>query len=238
MKPLKSYIIIFLLCTLAAKSVFATEKVLYGSDIKAQAASFFSKEKIDAEVLVSDKRAFFACPRGLEFAAKSPGDWRTIQISCDGKKWKLMLRTNASYLQIANEVDQASIPENNAIVLTKNMSKGEVIARSDLELVAVKNTETFTVFTDFNNLIGKKVTTNLSRGTIIKARHVKYLNKVNEDETVIVVVGNEKISVVTYGLAMGSGQIGDMITVKNINSNHTFKAIILDEKKVTPLTNM
>ena len=43
-----------------------------------------------------------------------------------------MLRTNASYLQIANEVDQASIPENNAIVLTKNMSKGEVIARSDL----------------------------------------------------------------------------------------------------------
>ena len=41
------------------------------------------------------------------------------------------------------------------------MYKGEVIARSDLELVAVKNTETFTVFTDFNNLIGKKVTTNL-----------------------------------------------------------------------------
>ena len=56
------------------------------------------------------------------------------------------------------------------------------------------------------------------------------LIRLTKDETVIVVVGNKKISVVTYGLAMGSGQIGDMITVKNINSNHTFKAIILDEK--------
>ena len=48
---------------MAAKSVFATEKLLYGSDIKAQAANFFTKEKIDAEVLVSDKRAFFECQR-------------------------------------------------------------------------------------------------------------------------------------------------------------------------------
>ena len=37
---------------------------------------------------------------------------------------------------------------------------------------------------------------------------------------------------------MGEGQLGDMITVKNINSDHNFKAIIIDEKKVTPLTNM
>ena len=69
-------------------------------------------------------------------------------------------------------------------------------------------------------------------------QHVKFLNKVNKDETVIIVVGNEKISVVTYGLAMSAGQIGDMITVKNIKSKNTFKAIVLDEKKVTPLTNM
>ena len=41
-----------------SKICFATEKLLYGSDIKAQAANFFTKEKIDAEVLVSDKRAF------------------------------------------------------------------------------------------------------------------------------------------------------------------------------------
>ena len=63
-----------------------------------------------------------------------------------------------SSLPPANEEDQTNIPENNAIVLTKNISRGEVIAQSDLKLVAVKNTETFTAFTDFKNLIGKKVT--------------------------------------------------------------------------------
>ena len=106
---------------------------------------FFPKKNLMPKFLFRTNEHFFACPKGLKFEAKTPGDWRTIQISCNGKKWKLILRTNASYVQIANEVDQTNIPENNAIVLTKNMSKGEVIARSDLELVAVKNTETFTV---------------------------------------------------------------------------------------------
>ena len=238
MSKVKTYAIILLLCNLAGQVLFAKDKILYGIDIKAQALDFFSGKGIDAEVLISDKRAFYACPEDLEFAPKIQNDWRTIQVSCNGKNWKLILRTNANYTKLKNEEDLDNKLRNNAIIVTKNMSKGEVIEKSDLELVAVKNTQTFTVFTDFNNLIGKKVTTNLSKGTIVKARHVKYLNKVNKDETVIVVVGNKKISVVTYGLALGAGQIGDMITVKNINSNNTFKAIVLDEKKVTPLTNM
>tara|TARA_B100000575_G_scaffold289763_1_gene292145 strand:- start:18 stop:734 length:717 start_codon:yes stop_codon:yes gene_type:complete len=238
MSKFKTYAIILLLTNLVAPGLFAKETILYGIDIKAQASDFFSRKGIDAEVLISDKRSFFACPEGLEFAPKIQGDWRTIKVYCNGKKWKLILRTNASYSQISNEEDQINTHKNTAIILTKNMSKGEVIEKSDLELVSIEDNYTFAVFSDFNNLIGKKVTTNLSKGTIVKSRHVKYLNKVNKDETVIIVVGNKKISVVTYGLAMSAGQIGDMITVKNIGSNNTFKAIVLDEKKVTPLTNM
>ena len=49
---------------------------------------------------------------------------------------------------------------------------------------------------------------------------------------------NNKMSITTYGIALTSGKKGDMITVENLKSKKTFKAIVLDEKKVTPLTNM
>ena len=66
----------------------------------------------------------------------------------------------------------------------------------------------------------------------------KYLENVNKNDTVLVVLGNSKLSITTYGIALASGQKGDLITVQNIKSKKTFKAIVLDEKKVTPLTNM
>ena len=61
---------------------------------------------------------------------------------------------------------------------------------------------------------------------------------VEENDTVLVVLDNSKLSITTYGIALASGQKGDLITVENIKSKKTFKAIVLDEKKVNPLANM
>ena len=61
---------------------------------------------------------------------------------------------------------------------------------------------------------------------------------VNKNDTVLVVLGNEKISITTIGIALASGQNGDMISVENLNSKKIFKAIIIGEKKVAPLANM
>ena len=61
---------------------------------------------------------------------------------------------------------------------------------------------------------------------------------VNKNETVVISLGNNKISVITYGIALTSGQKGDMIEVENINSKKIFKAIVVEQKKVKPLANM
>ncbi len=96
----------------------------------------------------------------------------------------------------------------------------------------------FEGFDDVSELIGRKVTSNLIKGTILKPRHIKYKHIVTKNDTVLVIVGNNKLSISTYGTALTSGQKGDMINVENLSSKKTFKAIVLDEKKVTPLTNM
>jgi flagella basal body P-ring formation protein FlgA len=51
-------------------------------------------------------------------------------------------------------------------------------------------------------------------------------------------VGTGGLTISTYGQAMEDGQVGEMIIVKNLSSNKEFKAIVLSEKKVRPLTNM
>ena len=97
------------------------------------------------------------------------------------------------------------------------------------------------VFVGFDNLdevIGRKAKVNLARGTILKARHLGFSMAGNKNETVVISLGNNKISVITYGIALTSGQKGDMIEVENINSKKIFKAIVVEQKKVKPLANM
>ena len=53
---------------------------------------------------------------------------------------------------------------------------------------------------------------------------------VNKNETVVISLGNNKISVITYGIALTSGQKGDMIEVEN-KFKKVFKAIIVEQKK-------
>jgi flagella basal body P-ring formation protein FlgA len=102
----------------------------------------------------------------------------------------------------------------------------------------VPNQNVFAGFKKIDDLIGRKVMRNLAKGTILKARHVEFRLNVNKNDTVLVILGNNKLSITTYGIALTSGQKGDMITVENVKSKKIFKAIVLGEKKVSPLTNM
>jgi flagella basal body P-ring formation protein FlgA len=212
--------------------------IIYGKDIKDQASRFFNEIGINGEILTSNKRAFFKCSEDLEFSPHVQNDWRTVRAKCNSENWQSILRTTA---QAPNEIveTKSSMPASSQVVsIVNNMSKGQVINEGDLVLVSAPDQNVFSGFKKINELIGRKVTRNLAKGTILKARHVKFRLNVNKNDTVLVILGNNKLSITTYGIALTSGQKGDMITVENLKSNKKFKAIVLGEKKVTPLTNM
>ena len=199
-----------------------SEDILYGKDIKSQASIFFREIGIIGEILTSDRRAFFSCKEELEFSPHVQNDWRTVRAKCYSPNWQSILRTTAlaPNENIENKKDLTS--SSKVVSIVNNLSKGQV----------------FEGFTKIEDLIGRKVTSNLAKGTILKPRHIKFRLNVNKNDTVLVVLGNSKLSITTYGIALASGQKGDLITVQNIKSKKTFKAIVLDEKKVTPLANM
>ena len=236
-KITKSFLGSCLSFLLLTSTLFA-EQLLYGTDIKTQASEYFKNLGIDAEILVSDRRAFFHCNKQLVFVPKRGQDWRTVTVTCPNKNWEISLRTTASFFDSADKNYDKSVPTLMAVSLSKNMSKGEIIEESDLKIVRITKANSFAGFHDINELVGRKIKNTLASGTILKARHIDYHYSVKKDDTVIVILGNNKISVVNYGIALDSGQKGDLITIKNSNSNNTFKAVIIGEKKVAPLTNM
>ena len=214
------------------------QDILYGKDIKDQASRFFKEIGIAGEILTSDRRAFFSCEEELEFSPHVQNDWRTVRAKCYSPNWQSILRTTASAPNenIENKEDLRS--SSKVVGLVNNLSKGQVIEKENLVLVSMPKQKVFEGFIKIEDLIGRKVTSNLVKGTILKPRHVKFRLNVNKNDTVLVVLGNSKLSITTYGIALASGQKGDLITVENIKSKKTFKAIVLDEKKVTPLANM
>jgi len=219
-------------------SLLQAEGILYGKDIKDQASRFFKEIGITGEILTSDKRAFFNCTEDLEFSPHIQNDWRTLRVKCTSQNWQSILRTSAlaPNEELDKKYDMQSLSK--VVSVVSNMSKGQVIGEEDLALVAMPNQNVFAGFRKIEDLIGRKVTSNIAKGTILKARHVQFRMNVNKSDTVVVILGNSKLSITTYGIALASGQKGDLITVENIKSKKTFKAIVIDEKKVTPLTNM
>ena len=219
-------------------SLSQAEGILYGKDIKDQASKFFKEIGITGEILTSDRRAFFTCTEDLEFSPHIQNDWRTLRVKCPSQNWQSILRTSAlaPNEEIEKKHDMQSLSK--VVKIVSNMSKGQVIGEENLALVSMPNQNVFSGFRKIEDLIGRKVTSNIANGTILKARHVQFRMNVNKSDTVVVILGNSKLSITTHGIALESGQKGDLITVENIKSKKTFKAIVIDEKKVTPLTNM
>ena len=219
-------------------SLSQAEGILYGKDIKDQASKFFKEIGITGEILTSDRRAFFTCTEDLEFSPHIQNDWRTLRVKCPSQNWQSILRTSALAPNEEIEKKHDMQSSSKVVKVVSNMSKGQVIGEENLALVSMPNQNVFSGFRKIEDLIGRKVTSNIANGTILKARHVQFRMNVNKSDTVVVILGNSKLSITTHGIALESGQKGDLITVENIKSKKTFKAIVIDEKKVTPLTNM
>ena len=125
------------------------------------------------------------------------------------------------------------------VVFAKNnIPMGQVISLDDLELKLAANRSAHGAYTALEDIIGHKAKKNITRDSVLKSRHLLVANDIDKDDDVLIVVGAGALTISTYGQAMEDGQVGEMILVRNLSSNKEFKAIVLSEKKVRPLTNM
>ena len=234
---IRSFLSFILISTL--QPVAAETNIVYGADLEKRVGFFFQAKGIERKVIISPKRAYFSCADELQVKARVVGDWSTISVSClDPKKWVVTLRTS-SQSNDSGASGQNIMGGTSTVVFAKhNIPKGKIISADDLELKLAANRSAHGAYTDLEKIIGHKAKKNITRDAVLKSRHLIVANDIDKDDDVLIVVGAGGLTISTYGQAMEDGQVGEMIIVKNLSSNKEFKAIVLSEKKVRPLTNM
>ena len=223
---------------LLAFPVFAGSKIVDGKEIKLQAHVFFSENEQPLDLLISDKRTYFPCSSKLDFGLRTANDWSTIVVSCENEGWSTLIRSTAAN---GGTFSNPKVNQNGdfmALALSRNMPKGQVVMPEDLVLTKQPQRYLHGSYSDFHEVVGRKVKNNLVAGTVVKSRHLETIYLVNEEDAVLVVAANNSITITTSAIALEKGQLGDMIMVKNKNSEKLLKVIITGKKKVAPITNM
>ena len=234
---IKNVSLMVLLITFTSSWASASDRVT-GQNIKEQASAYFLENNLNLTLLVSDKRSFFPCSTSLDFTTKYENDWSTVLVSCAKENWETFIRTTGLYGQPFS-TEGISVNEKLSVaVALKNISKGQVITKEYLQFEKRPERTIHGAYTDISEVLGKKAKSNIAAGTILKARHLDTSYSVDKNDSVLVIAENQVITITTSAIALEKGQIGDMIAVKNVNSEKIFKVIITGKKKVSPITNM
>ena len=217
----------------------AEERLVFGADIKKIAQNYLAENGIYNEILVSEKRAYFPCNEKISITQKHPSSWHTLKASCgEPARWSISLRTQDRALE-SEQLGHNNLSKNVQIVFTKlNIPKGKVIEPADLVMNWADSRTARGAYVTLDNIVGQKAKRNLSRDTVIKARHILANNAVNKNDAVLIISGSTAVRIVTHGEALSDGKVGDMVLVRNSSSLKEFKAIVTAEKKVSPLANI
>ncbi|MDB3885163.1 flagellar basal body P-ring formation chaperone FlgA [bacterium] len=227
------------LITINSQMLCAEERLIFGADIKKIAQSYLADNGIYNEILVSEKRAYFPCDEKISITQKHPSSWHTLKASCgEPARWSISLRTKDKAVE-SQQLGHNNLSNSVQIVFTKlNIPKGKVIEIDDLEMKWADSRTARGAYVTLDNIVGQKAKRNLSRDTVIKARHILANNAVNKNDAVLIISGSTAVTIVTHGEALSDGKVGDMVLVRNSSSLKEFKAIVTAEKKVSPLANI
>ena len=198
---------------------------LSGKEINNHIKKWLDSENIRSNPQFSPKKKLPDCEQNVLYE-KYNNNYKLIKVSCEAKNsWTIFVKTNI------NTSRQKKIKVSNTseiLVLNKSIEKGNYIKKSDLTFIKSPKKNIF--YNSKEELIGRKVKQNLKKGQYIQPRHLfaKYL--VNEGDPVIIVSKFKNAEVSTGGIAIKSGNIGDILEVKNTRSGKVIKGILKKNK--------
>ena len=205
------------------KSLYA----LSGKEINNHIKKWLESENITSTPQFSPKKKLPDCKQNGSYE-KYNNSYKLVKVSCEEKNsWTVFVKTNVNTLK-QKKLKVSKI--NEILVLNKSIEKGNYIKKSDLTFIKSSKKNIF--YNSKEELIGRKVKQNLKKGQYIQPRHLFAKYSVNEGDPVIIVSKFKNTEVSTGGIAIKSGNIGDLLEVKNTRSGIIIKGILKKNKKV------
>ena len=204
-----------------------------GVEIKEAVNEYLKTYQIQGSPMVRDDKFFFTCADNLEIMATNE-TFKTIKVSCAYPversayiRTRLMGSSKTPNLNNENEDAQAA-----RIVLAHSVSAGELLTEENLKSVVLPHYNGFGGFFDLTHVLGRKTKTPLREGTVLLSRHlvpnwtIQAEQQVDIENTVSGMMGT------TVGIALENGHIGDIIKVKNLNSDTIIEGFVINRKKI------
>jgi len=237
------YLLAVLTITLLSKPTIA----LTGKDISEIVSDWLVSEGVNGKPVFSNSSVYKDCNKSLEIK-KIYNNYKTVKVNCSDKKgYQLLIR-----VQIPNKknkgktskdtiVKPKKIYKNKIVKIKKNrtykvlrlkqsLEKNDIISLDDIELVEVSNSSQKSFFSYKKELVGRKLKKNLKMGQLLHPRHLYEKFEVNNGDVISIVSNIGNASVTVSGEAQGSGNLGDLIKVKNLRSGKTIKGYIKKDK--------
>lgn len=127
-----------------------------------------------------------------------------------------------------------ALPQINVPVLTRNISRGDVVNEGDLEFVAVPaNKLGADIITQASDLVGKEARRDLTQGNALRSRDFRAQQLVKRGGIVTMVIERGPLRVSAKGRALGDAGVGDTVRVLNIQSNRTIEGTVAKDGSVS-----
>ena len=209
-------------------SIIILPKSLYalsGKDINNHIKNWLETQDIRSNPQFSPKKKLPDCKQDVSYK-KYNDSYKLIKVSCEAKNsWTIFVKTNANTLK---QKELKTSNTNKILVLNKSIEKGNYIKKNDL--IFIKSIKKNIFYNSKEELIGRKVKQNLKKGQHIQPRHLFTKYSVNEGDPVVIVSKFKNAEVSTGGIAIKSGNIGDLLEVKNTRSGIIIKGILKKNK--------
>ena len=239
---IKNFLLVILIFLINKQATAIT-----GEEISSKVSQWLIKEGIKGTPVFSKNTFYEDCNDEIEIK-KVFQNYKTIKVNClDKNGFKLIMRVqtlkNDENKKITKPkmVTKASIKNKilkkknkllKIIKLKKSVEKNDILELDDLEIVSTEKKHQTSFFSNKKELVGRKLKTNLKMGQILHPRHLFESFEINNGDVISIVSNLGNVSVTVSGEAQDSGNLGDLIKVRNLKSGKVIKGYVNKDKKI------
>ena len=220
-----------------------------GKEISTKVSNWLSSNGISGTPIFSHSRIYKDCNQRLEIS-KHLNSFKLIKVKCPNNddldlfvriKIDEVIKAKSKNINFENKNKVKHSPyiskkekkvkkEFKVFKLSRGVEKNSVLQEEDIKVVFSGISSQFSFFKHKNELIGRKLNKNLKMDQILHPRHLIEKFDVNNGDQVSIVSNTKSVSVVTLGEALNSGNLDDLIRVRNVRSGKVIKGYIKKNK--------
>ena len=244
LKKLFYYVLTILIISTISKQTIA----ITGKEVSEKISTWLLTQGIEGKPLFSKTIVFKDCGSDIQIN-KAYNNYKTLNVKClekngfnlfvriklnkpvkDTKKNKIIFKATNRNTKMISSKELKKNKTFHAVKLKRSLEKNDIIKIEDLDLIITSKPSEKSFFNNKEDLVGRKLKKNLKVDQLLHPRHLYERFEVNVGDFLSIVSQMGNASVAVAGEAEDSGNLGDIIKVKNLRSGKVIKGYVNKNK--------